>query len=703
MASAIRQPDRLDGHRAQQPRASYGTPRQQQAYGPHQTAKVYTGSYINDAGDEENDWPHGCDDLSASISFRRLHGLSDLQDETSSDSDSSCPEENPKHEALLTGKAVKSEIVLNDLSTEDREKFEKSMAKEWASFQKFNAVEVLMEDQISSLPADAEIIGTRWVHTDKNQKPRLMAGAMKKKTGKTDEQIKREYPFEAKSRMVVIGCQERDAGIRSDSPTASLLAFNLVTAISVIFQWILEAYDASTAYLQSQGIARLLLLRPPRPPPPGVTPFDLLRAKGSIYGTRDAGRSWWRKLYNTLIKHGWIMSRLEAALFFMFEAGSLVGVLAAHVDDLYCTGFGKKYQDSLKILETEIHLKRKVGDFRFCGKNVFQHPDGTVSLDQMDAIESVDYMVLRKDRRSMMNAPLTDEEKSSFRGLIGSLGWIARQTRPDVLVNVSLASQTMGSPTIKDVIELNKVVKVLKDSYDFTWNFVKHKDLKFDDLIVFCMSDSSFANTTKMRSQCGYIVGLSLPSMVSGDPTPMFILETYSGSIKRVCRSTLAAEANGFLSATEAADYVRTLLLEIKHPGVSLLDLDRVFYKSMICALTDAKSLEATLNRDAGQPSDKRVKILVCQVRELLGGENYDDDGTVRAHWCDTAQMVADVLTKSGCEREPLLEVLATGMWQLRPTQEAIETKNRIREGRHRRKAAAKKAVQAEEGCETGR
>ena len=59
----------------------------------------------------------------------------------------------------------------------------------------------------------------------------------------------------------------------------------------------------------------------------------------------------------------------------------------------------------------------------------------------------------------------------------------------------------------------------------------------------------------------------------------------------------------------------------------------------MICALTDAKSLEATLNRDAGQPSDKRVKILVCQVRELLGGENYDDDGTVRAHWCDTAQM----------------------------------------------------------------
>ena len=71
--------------------------------------------------------------------------------------------------------------------------------------------------------------------------------------------------------MVVVGCQEHDVGIRSDSPTASLLAFNFVTAIAALFNWIFEAYDASTAYFQSQGIPRPLLLRPPRPPPPGVS------------------------------------------------------------------------------------------------------------------------------------------------------------------------------------------------------------------------------------------------------------------------------------------------------------------------------------------------------------------------------------------------------------------------------------------------
>ena len=262
---AMRNPQRLDGH----PGGSYGLPRTapEPSYGPQGGgARVFTGPYLGEAV-QENDWPAGCEDLSDRLAHRRLADASEHTDDSMSDD---CYEENPKLEAFLTGKAVRSEIDLNDLSVEDRAKFDQSMEKEWNSFKKFSAVEILSESQIAALPQDAEIVNTRWVHTDKNQKPRLMAGAMRRRTGKSEAQIKKEYPFEAKSRMVVIGCQEKDTGIRSDSPTASLLAFNFVTCLSVIFQWILEAYDASTAYLQSQGITRLLLLRPPRPPPPGV-------------------------------------------------------------------------------------------------------------------------------------------------------------------------------------------------------------------------------------------------------------------------------------------------------------------------------------------------------------------------------------------------------------------------------------------------
>ena len=677
LSSALSDPNRLDG------------------YGPMRRVYECAGPYLV----EENDWLDGCEDLAVSLKNKRLKRLMDDEEDDEEELHEEAGLENPHHEAMLTGRAVKSEVNLKDLSQADREKFDVSMAKEWASFQKFNAVEVLTEKQIKELPNDVEIVSMRWVHTDKNQKPRLLAMAMSKKAGKSKKQIEKDYPFEAKSRMVVQGNQENNAGIRSDSPTGSLLAFNFVTAISVMKGWVIEAYDASTAYLQSQGISRLLLLRPPRPPPPGITSSDLFRAKGSIYGTRDAGRSWWRKLFNILKSHGWKMSKLEAALFYLYEDEMLVGALVTHVDDLYCTGVGKKYEGSMSSLEKEIYLKKKSGEFRFCGKNVKQNVDGSISLDQMDAIESLDYMVLRKERRSLMNAPLTEEEKTGFRALIGSLGWIARQTRPDVLVNVSLASQTMGAPHIKDVIELNKVVKMLKDSCEFKWNFVKHKEMELDKVTVVCMSDSSWANTTNLKSQCGYVIGLTLPTVADGGSTPMLVLETYSGSIKRVCRSTLASETNGFLSAVEAADYLRMLLLEVLHPGVCLLDLDEHYKKSLLMAFTDAKSLESTLNRDAGQPTDKRVKILLAQVREFLGQPNYDDDDDeVRAYWVDTAQMVADVLTKAGCEREPLLDVLSRGCWQLQPSKEALLKKQHIREGRHRRKMLAKS--NAEDGCE---
>ena len=69
--------------------------------------------------------------------------------------------------------------------------------------------------------------------------------------------------------------------------------------------------------------------------------------------------------------------------------------------------------------------------------------------------------------------------------------------------------------------------------------------------------------------------------------------------------------------------------------------------------------------------------------------------------------MLADVLTKLGCERDSLLHALECGRWQLEPTEQAKLRKVEIRAGRHARKAAKKAAsisnpVVAEDGCENG-
>ena len=555
------------------------------------------------------------------------------------------------HTAFMTGKAVCSK---NQPEEPEREGFVPLSgidAEGMVVMAEVSSSTRAVRGRSQALPGDTKIVGTRWAHTDENSKPRLIAYHMAKKTDKTKEEVDKEYPCEAKSRLVVQGCQEDETNIRSDSPTCSLLAFNLVCTLAALFCWVIAAFDASTANLQSSGINRLLIPRCPRPPPPGVHPMTLFRARGSIHGTKDAGRRWWMKRLRDATDCGWIASK---ALFFLYDGGVLIGVMASHVDDLITCGAGEKHEKSMKDLTNTLHLKKKSGEFRFYGKNLVQPEDKSISLEQVDAIEGLEYQVLDKHRRKFPNLPLAEQENSDSRALIGSTGWVVRQTRPDIMVNVSIASQSIGNPTIRDVIELNTAVKMLKDSADAKWCF-KASGITVENCVVLMRADSSFANTGGFKSQCGYIIGLTLHSITEGKDTPIIVIEANSSSIKRVCRSTLAAKANAYLAAE--------------------------FALKPVIGFTDAKSLESTITKDAGQPSDKRVKILVAQVREMM-------EGVCATHWLDTSQMLADVVTKLGCEREPLPRALADGFWRIAPSEEALEKKMAIRAGRRQRKSS---------------
>ena len=72
------------------------------------------------------------------------------------DSEESSSEQYMAHtsagDVFLTGRAINSEVNLRDLSPEDRQKFDASMAKEWDSWQRFNAVEILSKEQIAKHP-----------------------------------------------------------------------------------------------------------------------------------------------------------------------------------------------------------------------------------------------------------------------------------------------------------------------------------------------------------------------------------------------------------------------------------------------------------------------------------------------------------------------------------------------------------------------
>ena len=242
------------------------------------------------------------------------------------------------------------------------------------------------------------------------------------------------------------------------------------------------------------------------------------------------GSSFWRSQRR---KVGF-QSSIESALFYLYEGGELCGIMISHVDDLYTAGEGNYFEEAMKRLTKKIHLKEQKGEFKFCGKHIVQQKDGQISIDQTESIETIEYQVIDKSRRSKPGAPLTEDEKSGFRALIGSMGWVTRQSRPDIMVNVSIAAQALGKPTVKDVIDLNKALKMLKETPNAKWNYVP-SSITMKNCAVFVCADSSFANLPGHKSQCGYVVGLSLPSLENGEETPALCCLRHAQAASNVC------------------------------------------------------------------------------------------------------------------------------------------------------------------------
>ena len=114
--------------------------------------------------------------------------------------------------------------------------------------------------------------------------------------------------------------------------------FVLVLSCAAQEHWSCGSADAASAYLQAGGggIERLLLLVvPEQQAPPGCEPGEVRVARGSLYGTRGAGRSWYQYFRGRLgDKFRVHESALEKGFFLYDFNGRLTFVTVGHVDDL---------------------------------------------------------------------------------------------------------------------------------------------------------------------------------------------------------------------------------------------------------------------------------------------------------------------------------------------------------------------------------
>ena len=85
--------------------------------------------------------------------------------------------------------------------------------------------------------------------------------------------------------------------------------------------------------------------------------------------------------------------------------------------------------------------------------------------------------------------------------------------------------------------------------------------------------------------------------------------------IRRVCRSTLAAEANAMIESTESCDYLKSVVTVLMNPDMALPDVANYTEGIKTTWYTDAKSLYDLITKDTSRPADKRLRVVVAQLR----------------------------------------------------------------------------------------
>ena len=356
-----------------------------------------------------------------------------------------------------------------------------------------------------------------------------------------------------------------------------------------------------------------------------------------------------------MLNCGFVVSKSDDCLFFLRDKqGLLQGMAGWHVDDGLLTG-NKVFWDAMKEVGKHLEFgKHAEKSFKFCGMQINQSDDGTVTADQIEMNKRLEDIPMPKDGRNL-TADCTPQEITLIRGRIGAILYITGMTRPYESYMVSHLASWATRAKVFHIKKVNELIKHIRDKEPDV-GLIYRGGCSVDYMYTF--HDSSFKQERESGSQFGIFTFVGPKIDKHGDIKGVSLLRWASKRARRVCHSTLAAET---LAATSGLD---------SQAGMAYR-LDEVDMKPKSILLTDCMSLFTHVYAMTG----KTAEILLPDIHELreasmpwrnaLSDEYVDQ--FVELWWVPTEKQVADHLTKADTpsSKELLEVVLKQGLIRL--------------------------------------
>ena len=303
---------------------------------------------------------------------------------------------------------------------------------------------------------------------------------------------------------------------------------------------------------------------------------------------------------------------------------------------LSMTSYGQEYtfETIMRNFKTKFQIRSEYSStFKYLGMNLTQLPDKSIKIDQNSYVDSIKQIEISAEDSKEPLKLLNEKQVSLLRGIVGQLNWLAGISRPEISFQVSELSSRVKISTISDLKSANKVVKFVK----MNPSYIIFPKLR-GPLTLKVFVDASFANLHDGGSQGGNIIFLC-----DGNNSSPILWN--SSRIKRIARSTLAAETHACSDSCDAASYLSFLLKEMLPTNE----------KMPIEVYTDCKSLFDNAFT-SNQVSERNLRVHIASIREFIGSEEVT---LVRI---PSEHQLADILTKKGPSPQKLMQVLRDGV-----------------------------------------
>ena len=354
-------------------------------------------------------------------------------------------------ECILTvsdTKKRKVEVKLSSLKSEDQMRMAIAKHKEIGAWLKHSTVRKVAKGKIP----EASIMRCRWILSWKSASP-------------TDHPNDVSNGQKGKARLVVVGFEDPGVGIvQNDSPTLTKDGRQLVVQQVSSHGWDLISFDISTAFLHGEGDGRLLGIHPPPELAEalGMAEGDQCQLVGGAYGRVDAPYLWFCKFRDTLLSEGFKQCPMDPCVFTLTSKDSsgkvlVHGSLGVHVDDGIGGGDSKFLAALDRIRKHFSFGSFEKGSFTFTGIRFKQWDDKSVEYDQIEYIERIQPLEIPRHRRAQLNSPITSEETTQLRSVVGALQYAAVHTRPDLAAKIGELQACIPKATVQDLLGANKV------------------------------------------------------------------------------------------------------------------------------------------------------------------------------------------------------------------------------------------------------